>query len=393
VKKVLFVAALAAAVLVVVPAASAGRSHRVKLAVVVLPKSALGAAGRSLALSPDSGVVSNAEESGGSISGTDFSKLGRITGYALFYGDRYSGLPGITEISTGVDKYKNSRDARRGLAFWRKDDPKITVLGPYGLAVTVKALTPAKVGTRRFAVGTTVTVPGAVPLSLVDEQFTDGRYVLRAEVAAGSLSAANNLAGKLARKLDRRLRLAEAGRLRGKPVKVPAHLQAGPPPGGPDLSTLALTTADFGGQATIADQAYEQPSSPSLSEYTRDMQPAGNFQDLSQIIDWFPHANDATVLARFTGVELAYVFSQGLFAGTTGQFTPVDLSSVGDDAFGGTVALTQPGQPTVYVGIVALSAAQATDFVLVGGSSQIQSSDLVSLAQAAANRLNTGLAG
>ena len=96
------------------------------------------------------------------------------------------------------------------------------MLEPYGLAVTVKALKPAKVGTRRFAEGSTITVPNAVPLSVVDEQFTDRRYVLHVDVAAGSLSVAAHLAGKLARTLDHRLRLAEAGRLRGKPVKVPA---------------------------------------------------------------------------------------------------------------------------------------------------------------------------
>ena len=101
------------------------------------------------------------------------------------------------------------------------------MLEPYGLAVTVKALKPAKVGTRRFAEGPTITVPNAVPLSVVDEQFTDRRYVLHVDVAAGSLSVAAHLAGKLARTLDHRLRLAEAGRLRGKPVKVPANLHAG----------------------------------------------------------------------------------------------------------------------------------------------------------------------
>jgi hypothetical protein len=81
VKKFLLVAALAATVLV--PAASAGTSHRVKLALVALPKSALGKSGRSLAVSRDnSGVVSNADASNNSITATasTFRKLGRVTG-------------------------------------------------------------------------------------------------------------------------------------------------------------------------------------------------------------------------------------------------------------------------------------------------------------------------
>jgi opacity protein-like surface antigen len=393
VKKILLGVVLVAAVLA--PAASASQSHRVKLAVVVLPKSALGAAGGSLAVSPDSAVISNLAASASAISSTasTFDDLGRITGYALTYGDQYSGRAGITEISTSVDKYKTSAAAKRGLAFWRKDDPKITVFQPYGLPVTVKALKTTKVGTRRFAEGTTITVPPAAALNLVDEHFTDGRYELRVSVAAGSLSAAADLAGKLARKLDHRLRLAEAGRLRGKPVKVPPRLDSGPPPGGPDLATLALTSADLGGQATIQDDEYATPSPPAISTYLRDMEPAGDFADLSQFIDWFPAADDATQLARFEGVAFAWAFSEQVLASVPGQFTPVDISAVGDNAYGAIVSIAQQGQPTVYVGIVALSSGQAADLVLVARNAPIQASDLLKLAQTTANRFDTGLTG
>jgi hypothetical protein len=394
VKRALFVVALAAAVLVV-PGASAAHTPRVKLAVVSLPKSALGAVGRSLAPSRDSGVVNNAQASSSSVTGkpNTFDKLGRITGYALTYGDRYSGRSGVTEISTGVDEYKTWAAARRGFAFWRKDDPKITVLEPYGLDVTVKTLKTAKVGTHRFAEGTTFTVPNAAPVAFIDEQFTDGRYVLHVDVAAGSLSAAAGVAAKLARVLEHRLRLAEAGHLPGKPVKLPPVLKAGPPAGGPDLATLALTAPDFGGQATILDQGYGTPSRLSLSEYERDMQPAGNFAVLSQIIDWFPQANNATILSRLEGTAMAYVFTAGFLTGTPGQFTPVDLSAVGDNAYGGIVSVPHKGLPTVYLVVFTLASGQVMDVVLASSQSQIQAADVVSLAQAVANRLNAGLAG
>ena len=392
-KKILLGVVLVAAVLA--PAASASRSHRVKLAVVVLPKSALGTAGRSLAVVPESGPVSNLEAVSNSVSAQSntFDKFGRITGYELAYGDRYSGRSGVTAIWTGIDKYKTPAGAKRGLAFWRKDDPKMTVLKPYGLDVTVKALKVTKVGSHRFAAGSTITVPNAVPLALVDEQFTDGRYVLHADVAAGSLAAAAHLAGKLARTLDHRLRLAEAGRLHHKPVKLPPRLDSGPPPGGPDLATLALTSADFGGRATIQDGEYATPSTPALSTYLLDMEPAGDFADLSQFIDWFPTANDAAQLARFEGVAFSWAFSEQVLASAPGQFTPVDVSAVGDNAYGAIVSIAQQGEPTVYVGIVALSAGQAADLVIVASESPIQSADLLNLAQITANRLDTGLAG
>ncbi len=392
-KKILLGAVLVAAVLA--PAASAGRSHRVKLAVVVLPKSALGAAARSFAVAPESGAVSNLMAAGKSVTAqaNTFDKLGRIGGYELTYGDRFSGSSGITAIWTGVDKYKTAAAAKRGLAFWRKDDPKITVLEPYGLAVTVKAVKAAKVGSRRFAEGSTITVPNAVPVSVVDEQFTDGRYVLHVDVAAGSLSAAGHLAGKLARILDHRLRLAEAGRLHGKPAKVPPRLDSGPPQGGPDLATLALTSADFGGQATILDAGYGVPSTPALSTYLLDMEPAGGYAELSQVLDWFPVANDATLFARVEGVEFAYVFAAGALTGTPGQFTQVDVSAAGDNAYGAIVTIAQQGEQTIYVGVVALSSGRADDLVLVASESPIQSSDILSLAQITANRLDAGLAG
>jgi hypothetical protein len=392
-RKALLGAALAAAILV--PAASASRPHRVKLAVVVLPQSALGAAGKSLAVSPNSGVVSNLGAASNAIVSTanTFDKLGRVTGYDLIYGDRWSGGSGVTEISTGVDEYKTAADAKHGLAFWRKDDPKLTVLEPYGLAIAARALSSAKVGSRRFASGITIHVPHAAPIALVDLEFTDGRYVLHADVAAASLSAADGLAGKLARKLDHRLRLAEGGRLHGKPVKVPPAVKSGPPPGGPDLATLALTESDFGGQAGLLDEGYERPGTPAVSEYARDLEPAGTFGDLSQIIDWFPHANDATALGRFEGVAVAYLFGSGLFTGVSGQFTPVDVSAAGDNAYGAIVSMTQPDHSVVYIAIVSLSSGQVADAVLVASDSQIQPADVVNLAQLTANRLDAGLAG
>jgi hypothetical protein len=123
------------------------------------------------------------------------------------------------------------------------------------------------------------------------------------------------------------------------------------------------------------------------------MEPAGTFADLTQDINWYTNANDATVLSRFEGAAFAYLFASGLLTGVPGQFTPVDLSAAGDDAYGGTIAISAPGHPTVYVAFVSLSAGQAADVTLVDSDSQIQSGDLVTLAQTAANRLSAALSG
>jgi hypothetical protein len=47
----------------------------------------------------------------------------------------------------------------------------------------------------------------------------------------------------------------------------------------------------------------------------------------------------------------------------------------------------------VYVAIVTLASSRAADFVLAASQSPIQAPDVLNLAQVAANRLNTGLAG
>lgn len=386
---VLLVVTLAAMVLT--PAAAANRSLRVELALVPLPKSMLGMPARSLGLARDSGVISNAKAASNAFSATPttFKHLGRVTGYELAYGDPFSGAAGITEVATGVERYRTPADAKRGLAFWRKDDAKIVSLKRFGLPVTLERLKAAAVGTRRFAYGTTFRLPNVAAISMVDEQVAVGRYIVDVGVAADSLPAAARLASNLARKLDERLRLALQGRLRGRPVKLLPPLKAGPPAGGPGLSTLALETSDLG-QATVVGQGYDKPTTPAVSSYHLAMNPAGAFLDVYQEIFWLPSAVEATVFARLSEAEFAHALAQA-FPGASVGFTPIDLSSIGDDAYGGIVQVSKAGVPTIYLAALQLSAGQAVDLVFAGSRSQLQDADVANLAQLAAGRLDVGL--
>lgn len=383
------VAALAAAVLV--PAASASRAHRVTLSLVPLPKSALGSAGRSLALTHDSGVVSNVLAASNSQLGTTgtFKALGRVTGYDLTYGDPFSGGPGITQIASGIEQYKTAVGAKKGLAFWRKDDAQITSLGQYGVSVTLKVVKVPAIGTSRFGYGTTLTLPGIAPISTVDEQVADGKYVLEVSVAAGSLAAASREASKLLRTLDRRLQLAEQGQLRAKPVKLLPPLRAGPPAGGPDLSTLTLAAADLTGTALLGYHTYVVDPA-ALSAYLLNMNPAGQFQQLTQEIEWYATVNEATVITALEGAIVASEF--GVLLGVTPTVTPVDVSAVGDNAKGQILLFSANGQ-SLYIGLVALSRGHASDLVVVSSLSQLQASDLQTLAQKTATHLDAGVTG
>jgi hypothetical protein len=385
----LVVAALVGAVLA--PAASASTAHRVKLSLVALPKSALGAASRSLALTHDSGVVSNAAAAGKSSSGTPrmFNNLGRVSGYDLSYGDPFSGGSGVTQIASGVEQYRTAAAAKKGLAFWRKDDAQITSLEQYGITVALKAVKAPALGTRRFGWGTTLTFPNVAPIASVDEQVADGKYVLDVSVTAGSVSAASRQAAKLLRSLDQRLQLAQKGRLRAKPVKLLPPLKAGPPTGGPDLATLTLTSSDLTGTVTVGDHTYVVDSE-ALSAYMLDMNPAGQYNDLSQEIEWHATANEATVITR---LEQALVASEfGTLIGSTPTVTPVDVSSVGDSAQGEILQFSLNGQ-SVYIGMVGLSRGQASDFALFTSASPLQASDVQSVAHAAASHLDAGVTG
>src|SRR5262249_9894256 len=129
------IAALAAgAGLVPVAPAAAGRGTAgIDLDLVPLQTAQLGPARASFALTLDSGEIENWQarlsllpSNGYLITGgeTDFGRFGRIDGYALDYGDEFTGSTGVMEIRSGVEEYENPADARKGLNAWRKEDAR-----------------------------------------------------------------------------------------------------------------------------------------------------------------------------------------------------------------------------------------------------------------------------
>jgi hypothetical protein len=381
-RSLLAVAALAAAVLV--PTASAGHVINAKLSLIPLPKSSLGSAGRGMTLAQDSGVLPNSAVSPG------FELLGRTSGYLLDYGDAFSGGARATAIQSYVNKYRSARGAKRAVAFARTEDVAgVAALNDAGLAFTGQTLTRPSLGGRSFAFVWTSGIAGVDPVSIVDLQWSNGRFTLEMQVAAGTSTEAESLARTLAKRLDKRLRLGLAGRLHGKPVKLPPSPKAGPPRGGPSLAALALQASDFGGPATVQYQTYAV-APPAISEYDLDMRPAGAFDDLTQSIDWWPNANEAAFYSRVEVVLTADLLSA--LVGTAPQVTPVDVSSVGD-AEQAEILHFSTSSREAYFTIVSLSSGQATNLLLAFSPSSIQPSDVQNLAQLAANRLDAGLAG
>jgi hypothetical protein len=369
---------VAVAVAALAPAAAASPTPQVKLALLPLPKTVIGSVAKPLQLARDSGVVSNLDAASATTDATtpdDLRKLGRVTGYTLDYGNPFAGAAGLTAVQTAVEQYKTAADARRGLAFWRKEDAELSWLDQPGFAVTNKLVPLPAVGARRFAFLTSFSAANIAPLSTIDEQFLEGRYVLDVKVAAGTGSAAQALAPKLAKELDGRVRLALARRLHGRPVKLPPGLKAGPPEGGPDLSALAFATTDLTGQATVVSAGYGL-NEQALSDYGVLMFPAGQFDVLGQDIVWYPTANEASFVADA---------ENALALHATGS-EQIDLTAVGEGAQGvlGSDASGGSAQLVFSNGLLA-------EFVFVGSNSAVQESDVAGLAQTAASKIKAAL--
>ncbi len=381
-------AAFVAAVLVPVAAAS----PQLKLALLPLPKAALGTAGRSMPLAADSGVDSNshaASQTTGNVTATRLKRLGRISGYLLDYGTPFSDSPRVSEIQTEVERYRTAAAARKSLGFWRKQELDDRALKAFGLDVSFKKVALAHVAIPYWAYLNIGRVHGLKPLYAVDAELVDGAYLLDVSIAAGSPGAAKRLAHVIAQKLVRRFGLVQQGRLHAKPVKLQLG-KPGPPARGAKPSRIVLTRSDIGSPATIQHAGYVSPRDAfdeySTSAYDLAMAPAGSYAAVEQEVSVARSALEVKYFAALAAGALAHA------AGGGGTATKVDLSSVGDNAFGELVQASAGGS-SASEAIVVLSRGKYLDFVVGAAATKLSAADVQSLAQKAAHRLNLAVAG
>ena len=390
-RKVLLAAVLAAAVLV--PAATASTTASVKLALVPLPKSALGAAGRHLPIAHDSGVVPNAQAASyasGHVTAKQLQRLGRVSGYLLDYGTPFGSSPGVHEIQTGIDRYRSTADARRGFAFWRRDELKFPQLTGGGIHFSVKKLNLAGLAKPNWAYAGSVSIKGLKPVHGVDAEIQYGPYLLDISVGAGSTAAAARLVPTIARLFYARFRAALAGRLHASPVAVPPALKPGPPPRGAKPESLVLRPADFGTGSSVLHRGYVKPKGSldenALSVYDQTISSQNYFPVVSQ-----------EVLVGSSKLEMQYfgaiVLSAGVGSGTGSgkgvKVTPVALGGVGDNARGELAQVAINGQ-TVHEAALVLTRGAYLDFVIEASPTALTAADVHKLAGLAARRLDAG---
>ena len=380
------VAAVAAAILLTVASAS-GASQQLKLVVLPLPKTALGAAGRSLTLSADSGADSDehaASQASGNVTTAQLRRLGRISGYSLDYGDPFSNSPTVSEIATEAEQYRTAGEARKGLGFWRKRELDVRELKAAGLDVSFKKVALRHVHNPYWAYLTIGRIHGLKPIYGLDAQIVDGAYLLDVSLAAGSAAAAKRLVPAIAQKLDQRFRFAQAGRLHAKPVALP-RAKPGPPAHGPKPASMVLTKADLGSPATIQHAGYVSARKAfdeyATSAYSLTMAPAGPYGYFSQEAELARSALEVKYFAALGAGAIAHA------GGSVGTATTVNVSSVGDHAHGELVQASIGGNPA-YEAIVVLWRGKYIDFVLGAATTKLAPSDVQALAQKAAHRLN-----
>jgi hypothetical protein len=386
--KVLATIAVVAAL--VVPTASAGRARqttvRVKLALLPLSKAQIGLrkVDGPFPIAQDSGPVTNVAAAEMSLTGTPatFKKLGRVGGYTLAYGHAFGGCGCMTRIQTSVERYKTAADAKNALAFWKNDDAQVVRLNvESGFTVDAHRFSngAGHAGTSRFKYFVEYNAgPSGGAAQVVDERFADGKYVGQVETYSGTQTPALPVA-PLAEKLDKRLQLALAGRLHARAVRLPPKLKAGPPPGGPDLSTLGLQTTDLApGSATLGNHAYfVDPLA--LSEYEITFQPGGRYAAVGQKIEWYSSASEAAFRSVYDEAFSAAVVASRVQQPT---ITSVNLDGIRFGERGTIVSVSG-----LSLAIVALASGQATDLVVARSQTPIQPPDVQDLAQSMQTRL------
>jgi hypothetical protein len=192
-----------------------------RLALMPLPKKALGPDAAALTLANGSGVDSNAEaaiHAGRGVTAADLASLGRVTGYTLDYGR--TGVSQahadhlLIELQSVAELYRSESTAIKGLAFWRGVTQALTTSETNGVTVGLASFK-ASVGDGAFAFELTYFEAGK-PLAYVgDVVFRTGDLLGAVFVTATDDRGLRARTVDLADKLAGRMRQVVAGRIPG----------------------------------------------------------------------------------------------------------------------------------------------------------------------------------
>jgi hypothetical protein len=122
-----------------------------------------------------------------------------------------------------------------------------------------------------------------------------------------------------------------------------------------------------------------------ISAYDLALAPAGSYDELAQEVSVAGSSLEVKYYAALAANAL------GKSAGGTATATPVDLSSVGDNAFGELLQVSAGNSASEA--IVVLSRGKYLDFIIGAAAAKLSAADVQNLAHKAAHRLNAAVAG
>jgi hypothetical protein len=324
------------------------------------------------------------------VTARQLTRLGRVTGYLLDYGTPFGNSPGIHEIQTEIERYRTAAEARKGLAFWRRQEVTRPPISGTGIHFSSRKLHLPGLPAPNWAYAQGISIKGLRPVLGVDTQIQHGPYLLDVSVGAGSTAAATRLVPTIASRFYARLRLALTGRLHASPVAVPPPLRPGPPPHGAQPAGLVLRTADLGKGSKVLHKGYVEPKSSldenALSVYDLTMASPGSFPVLSQEV---VVGSSRLETQYFAAIVLSAGVGSAAGIGKGIETTPVDLGGVGDNARGELAHVAVNGQ-SVDEEAVVLTRGSYLDFLIEASPSTFTAADVRKLAGLGVKRLDAG---
>jgi hypothetical protein len=379
-----------------------------RLSLMPLRAVSLGPEARNLPLDHDSGVQTNSEsakEANSNFTSKDVAKVGQITAYQLDYRDRGLGAlqagRGLFNVGTEVRLFRSVTDAKRGLAFWSKDELNVKPATEVGVSIKVTQFPTPGLGDAGHGFQGTTRLSGKAPYYWIDVWFRSGRILASVSVSAADRGRALPLALDLAQKLQTRIEGVVAGTVTASPVRIPHKPGAGPPLGGPSPQAMTLTNTDLGSgrvthQSYLVDNYFEP-----VSEYARAFTGVGQYADLEEIVLLFHSATEASYNVAYLGGAFSSskylndAASTGSGKGQKLSFTVRRINGInaGDELRVSRATVSVPGGHPIGRAYLVMRVGRTFEVIIVTTpvGAQLVPSALAELARSAAERVHKGL--
>jgi hypothetical protein len=403
-KAMLLGTVVAAAVLAGVSSAAAPQNPLAQLAV---PRGELGQVAQGLQIELLSGTTTNARAADDSFdpndTGATLTRAGRISGYALMYGDvGWTALRqghGLLDMGTSLEIFRSIQQATlyelktlqdlarvrgknlQGVVVERSSAFRVTGLGPGSVGLEIVQ----RVGKRR------------IKSTLVDFQIE--RILCEAVINRADAQNVRPQAARIARRLRDRIAAYAGGTLKAQPVPLPRPLGTLKPGAkAPDLTAMVPTNADLKGKAGVVQEAFF-PDDNAITSFVREYRfgpSAGLFQLRATVALERTRREAAGRLfvlrSIYTGPEAGDTFAHFIAPGATiVHLDGTRSAKLGDESFATAVSFNSRGQRLRAVLVYERRDRVVGSLILVGSAKKLKLEGALPYARLLDKRIKAGL--